>query len=62
MMVVSYLTYNNNKPKAPPYRVPQTFYLHTHLFKYKKTHKQDSKKKAFNLQPLWIFRDLAQYL
>ena len=48
----------NNKPKASPLRgtsdIEHTpFYLHTHPLK------QDSKQKAFNLQPLWASQNLS---
>ena len=54
---------SNNKHKASLLRgisdmEHTSFYLHTH----KKTNKQDSKQKVFNLQPLWTSRNLTQHL
>ena len=57
-LVIMIIDIDNNKPKAFPLRgttdMEHTpFYLHSHPLKHKKTHKQDSKQKAFNLRPLW---------
>ena len=38
------------------------FYLYTYPLKHKKTHKQNSKQKAFNLQPFQTYQDLAKHL
>ena len=61
ILITNYNNDNNNKPKASPLRGTSDM-EHTHPLTHKKTHKQDSEQKFFNLQPLQISQNLAQHL
>ena len=52
---------NNDKPNAPPLRGTSNM-EHAYPLTYKKAHKQDSKQKNSNLQPLWTSQNLTQNL